>query len=391
MLNLETDASYVASMGIGTPPQTFDIILDTGSSDLWVADSSCNNCPPSITLFDHTKSTSFNPSNAAATIPYGQGKVSGQVIQEVVNMSGLSVPSQTILAATVLAQDIVSAPASGLMGLAFAGLAATKSTPFWQSLSNSGQLASSEFAFQLTRERGNPNPVTTAGYGGLFTLGGTNTSLFTGSIEFLNIVNSASPTYWLLSMAAITVQGKSVPLTSAILSAIDTGTTLIGGPTATVQAIWAAVGGQPMPQTPGFFQYPCKTSINISISFGGQTWPIDPRDMNFAPVDPQGRQCVGAIFDLSLGTNIVNGGGNPDWVIGDTFLKNVYSVFRNNPPSVGFAQLSAAAGGSGAPGAAPSGTPSSTSTSGSLSNKVSRTAVIESIFTFASLLVYRFL
>lgn len=42
--------------------------------------------------------------------------------------------------------------------------------------------------------------------------------------------------------------------------------------------------------------------------------------MNFAPVDPQGRQCVGAIFDLSLGTNIVNGGGNPDWVIGDTFL-----------------------------------------------------------------------
>lgn len=188
------------------------------------------------------------------------------------------------MAATVLAQDIVSAPASGLMGLAFAGLAATKSTPFWQSLSNSGQLASSEFAFQLTRERGNPNPVTTAGYGGLFTLGGTNTSLFTGSIEFLNIVNSASPTYWLLSMAgericsteviftftrhdftAITVQGKSVPLTSAILSAIDTGTTLIGGPTATVQAIWAAVGGQPMPQTPGFFQY--RTFI-VSFSVG---------------------------------------------------------------------------------------------------------------------------
>ena len=64
----------------------------------------------------------------------------------------------------------------------------------------------------------------------------------------------------------------------------------------------------------------CSTSINISMSFGGQTWPIDPKDMNFGPVDQTGKQCIGAIFDLSMGTNIVSGGGNPNWVIGDTFL-----------------------------------------------------------------------
>ena len=95
--------------------------------------------------------------------------------------------------------------------------------------------------------------------------------------------------------------------------------------------------------------------------------------MNFGPLDQQGLQCIGAIFDLSMGTNIVSGGGNPSWVIGDTFLvrsspacslvppvvnvsvqKNVYSVYRSNPPSIGFAQLSAAAGGSGTPSPAPS-------------------------------------
>jgi cathepsin D len=31
----------------------------------------------------------------------------------------------------------------------------------------------------------------------------------------------------------------------------------------------------------------------------------------------------------------------PGWVVGDTFLKNVYSVFRANPPSIGFAALAA--------------------------------------------------
>ena len=43
----------------------------------------------------------------------------------------------------------------------------------------------------------------------------------------------------------VTVQGKNVQIAtgSSALSAIDTGTTLIGGPTADVQSIWAAVPG----------------------------------------------------------------------------------------------------------------------------------------------------
>ena len=41
------------------------------------------------------------------------------------------------------------------------------------------------------------------------------------------------------------------------------------------------------------------------------------------------------MFGLDLGSQ-----GGPDWVIGDAFLKNVYSVFRFSPgPSIGFAQL----------------------------------------------------
>jgi cathepsin D len=42
--------------------------------------------------------------------------------------------------------------------------------------------------------------------------------------------------------------------------------------------------------------------------------------MNFGPLDPRGLQCVGAIFDLALGTDLVSGGGNPSWVVGATFL-----------------------------------------------------------------------
>lgn len=54
------------------------------------------------------------------------------------------------------------------------------------------------------------------------------------------------------------MQGKSVSITTgaSALSAIDTGTTLIGGPTDDVQAIWAAVpGSAPVASNPGFFSF----------------------------------------------------------------------------------------------------------------------------------------
>ena len=63
----------------------------------------------------------------------------------------------------------------------------------------------------------------------------------------------------------------------------------------------------------------CKTSVSVSMSFGGQAWSIDPEDFNVGAISSDGVLCQGAIFDLSEGSNNRDS-GNPNWVVGDTFL-----------------------------------------------------------------------
>lgn len=353
IINQNSDSSYFGSMTIGTPPQPFNVILDTGSSDLWLADTSCTSCDSVTPLFQASKSSTFQSTAAApeVTIRYGSGAVAGKLSSDSVSMGGFTVANQQFLAVDKLTGGLLDGSVSGIMGLAFEAIASTQAPPFWQTLVSTNTLTSPEMSFWLTRQNTNPS-ASTEEPGGVFTLGGTNSSLFTGDIEFIDMPVS-TPSFWLLGLSGVTVNGQSINVAKGnnALSAIDTGTTLIGGPSDDVAAIWAAVpGSAPSTTSQGFYTFPCSSKINVSFAFGGKSWPISTSDMNFGPAGRGSSLCTGAIFDLSLGSNLPSGSGNPSWVVGDTFLKNVYSVFRSSPPSIGFAQLSDLAGGSGTPG-----------------------------------------
>ena len=163
-------------------------------------------------------------------------------------------------------------------------------------------------------------------------MGFINTSLYTGNIDFQNIPNGQE-SYWILPMTAMTVQGNKVPIPSgsASFSAIDTGTTLVGGPSDAITAMFARIPGS-APGTgdyEGYFTYPCKTSVNVVLTFGGQSWPIDPADFKMAQIGPE--LCVGSFFSLNSGSN------SPSWIIGDTFLVRLnffvpMTVVRGLPP-----------------------------------------------------------
>jgi cathepsin D len=355
--------SYYGTISIGTPPQDFRVVLDTGSSDLWLAGETCTSCPSSTPIFKSSASSSFQSGSIRTPISYGLGGVDGLLSSDIVQMGGFTIDDQILVNVDTVLSGTLKGDSSGIMGLSFQGRAQTEAMPFWQALISTNQVTSPEFSFYLNRAPSASDPSTEIG-GGVFTLGGTNGTLFSGDVEFVDMPQMGADTLWGLLMTGLTLNGQNIDIATgeAALSAIDTGTTLIGGPTADVQAFWDAVPNSgPSSLGEGFFNYPCEQELSVAMSFGGQFWPINSQDMFFVKEPSDATRCIGAIFDLEAGSTLTPGPGTPNWVVGDAFLKNVYSVFRANPLSIGFAELSTNAGGTGTPNdASATSTPSNT-------------------------------
>ncbi|KAG6845013.1 hypothetical protein H0H87_001534 [Tephrocybe sp. NHM501043] len=311
--NQNTDSSFFGSLAIGTPPVSYDVILDTGSADLWVAESSCNSNCDGVATFNPNASSTFITENTPFSISYGSGEASGFLGADTVQMAGFSVSNQTFGLCDTVSDGLLSSPVSGLLGLAFKTIASSGAVPFWQALVEGGAWDEPLMAFHLTRYL-NDSTSETLEFGGSLSFGFVNESLYTGEIEYLDLATTES--YWILPLTTLSTNGQSIsiPDGSESYAAIDTGTTLVGGPSEYLRKFYAQIPGS-NPGTgnfQGYYTYPCDTTVNATMSFGGKAWPISEADFRLTQLSRQ--LCLGAFFDLTTGRSA------PAWIVGDTFL-----------------------------------------------------------------------
>jgi len=88
------------------------------------------------------------------------------------------------------------------MGLAFEGIANTAAPAFWQALLNANELTNPEFSFFITRFVNDPSADGEEEPGGVFTLGGTNSTFFEGDPDFQTFTSSATGgSFWLQTIS----------------------------------------------------------------------------------------------------------------------------------------------------------------------------------------------
>ena len=261
----------VLQLKFSNSPQSFNVVLDTGSSDLWVTGPDCTTCGRGTPSFNSGASSTFqaaqsNGQPVLVGILYVTGAVvgavAGDLVRDTVAMGGFQVQRQPWVLVNQTSGNLLDGSMAGIMGLGFDTGASTGATPFWQTLAMNNQLTTPEMSFWFTRLLDDPTAQEEE-FGGIFTLGGQNKTLYTGDVEFLSLATNAGlKTSWFLNVSGmfliyacfthgffsrmppdlgITVNKKNVILLSGGVAAIDTGTTLIGGPMAAVSAIWAQI------------------------------------------------------------------------------------------------------------------------------------------------------
>ncbi|KAG8719407.1 Type I transmembrane sorting receptor, partial [Ceratobasidium sp. 423] len=292
----EQEELWAGEITIGTPGQKFLIDFDTGSADLWVPSSSCRSegCRNKNVYTVSSSSTAKEVATAQEfSISYGDGSTaSGPVYTDTVFAGGLSATNQSFSAVTSESSSFSEDPSDGIMGLAFSSISTIGAPTFIENLASQGAVSASVFSMYLASNNSE------------LYLGGTNSTLYTGEITYMDL---QSRTYWLTNGSS-SVGGTEAYSGSMI---IDSGTTLIVGEKRSVEAC---------------------SPPNVTFGFGGASYSVNSDYFNLGSVDMFGEICVGGIVGSS---------GVPDnaWIVGDVFMRNVYTVFDEANSRVGFAHL----------------------------------------------------
>jgi saccharopepsin len=315
---------YFGEVAVGTPPQYFKVVFDTGSGILWVPSDLCNGeaCRDHHRLVEH-KDKSLKVDQGFVNIKYGTGNMRGRRATDLVKVSDVGVSKQDFLLSTDEDGLVFrNGRFDGVMGLGKADLANILSrgdegrgVPFYINAVNTNKLAEPKFSIFVSKHMGKPGAVV---------LGGVNPKLYTGPIFWHK---GHSTAYWMLAMGSMKVGGETIPTNDA-RGIVDSGTSLLVGPPDIISKVLPHVradadcGNLAQLQT---------LEINMSTVDGKEvTYKLTPDDY---VMKRMGRCKTGiAIMQIQLKM------AHPIVILGDTFLRKYYSVFNHATNEVGFAE-----------------------------------------------------
>lgn len=193
------------------------------SADFWVSSTVCTNCG-AHTRLGSTTSSSFVAGNTPFQVTYGTGNVQGTLVQDNVNIAGLSLAAHSFGVATSESAQFGanSIPFDGLMGLAKSSLSNQKVLTPIEALKSSGIVSSSQMGYHLARLSDGVND-------GEITFGGIDASKFSGKLTEFSNVNAAG--FWEGNLDDCSVDGVSLGFKGRT-AILDTGTSLIVVPAA---------------------------------------------------------------------------------------------------------------------------------------------------------------
>ncbi|TVY41888.1 Vacuolar protease A [Lachnellula occidentalis] len=318
------NAQYFSEITIGTPPQTFKVVLDTGSSNLWVPSSECGSIACYLhTKYDSSSSSTYKKNGTSFEIRYGSGSLSGFVSEDVMTIGDLKIKDQIFAEATEEpGLAFAFGRFDGILGLGFDTISVNKIPPPFYNMIEQGLLDDPVFAFYL----GNAD---SEGDDSEATFGGINKDHYTGKITEIPLRRKA---YWEVDLDAITFGDSTAELenTGVIL---DTGTSLIALPSTLAELLNKEIGAKKGYN--GQYTVDCakRDSLpDMAFTLSGYNFSITPYDY---VLEVQG-SCISSFMGMDFPEPV-----GPLAILGDAFLRKWYSVYDLGKGTVGLAAAKA--------------------------------------------------
>ena len=324
---------------MGSNKQTMtSMVLDTGSSPLWMPEATCvcSGCTDNnqqstsscfSTVFSSTQSSTFKDVSAndgQFTASYGDGTtVSGPYSQDTVSIGALSMPNYVFGLITSS-----NAYLAGIMG--FAPQEDPSASTVLNVLAASSAITTKQFSIYY--------PPSITGAGSLY-IGGSDTTLYDNTK--VTWVPVTLKSYWEVpSMNAILPNGQASG--TPALGIIDTGTSFVVGPTNDIKAICTSYGltftagagcsdfccGSATDcSQQGFGSYPNIANMpNFKINFGGGIQLSANIADNFYLVSSTlgGKPLT---CTLPFQDNGSISAGSVAWIVGAAFIRQYYTIY----------------------------------------------------------------
>ncbi|KAH8984279.1 aspartic peptidase domain-containing protein [Lactarius hatsudake] len=346
------EAIYTVAVQVSNSNQNFSLQVDTGSSDLWIASTSCSSAACS-----GSKGHQYDPSvSGIATgynfsITYPTGDVAGPVYWDQLQVGGYNLSNQALAAVTIVDSEPLEYEFDGILGLALpldsiiahhvapTGGNGRDGAPFSSNLFGiipvDSAPASRFLSLSLSRPGSSAVPS-------LLGIGRHPSELIPdpSKIQYSTLVSeSQGILFWEAEVRAITVyvNGTALPVELGHsksgnvfpVAVLDSGVPFILAATNIANGIYGALGIGPAAD--GQYYVPCTTPLNMTITLDGQPEiPLHPLDVTTeSQSDPSSSTCVGLIQTAGGRSDTFS---DADLILGVAFLRNVYTVMAYDIP-----------------------------------------------------------
>ncbi|XP_068169088.1 gastricsin-like [Antennarius striatus] len=324
-INNYADASYYGAISVGTPPQSFEVLFDTGSANLWVDSVYCNSQACNThKKFNPRQSSTYRVMRQSFYLPYGAGSLSGIFGYDTVNVGGIEIPNQEIgLSTNEPGQAFEVAKFDGILGLSYPSISAGGQTPVFDNMISGNLLSANIFSFYLSRE---------GQQGSVLSLGGIDSSLYQGEIHWTPVT---SESYWQIGIERFEINGQETGYCyNGCDSVVDTGTSTLTAPREVLGYLLQEMGAQQNQY--GMYMIDCNRVSDLpTLSFviSGTALPLPPSAYVTQHYQYGYQFCTVGITP----TYLPSSNGLPLWIFGDVFLREYYSIYDRTNNRVGFA------------------------------------------------------